>query len=238
MINRHAWDDAVAQTNLPDRAKTLASALRRFANDQTGQCNPSIPTLAAYLKRTEQTVRNAIHDLTEAGWLARLPGNGKGNVTKFVMLSPGNVVALRPAPIARDATTVSLKGSKDFGNRPAQKGQRTLPKGSKDFDRHIRKEHHSEQKARASEPPPHPESRLCVKVERGSWQADAWGKWLWSHGKPSLDEMPAFGLVNGYRLPWSTPPSDGDTTGERILDHVIEWAMNHQSKGAKHERAA
>lgn len=242
MINRYEWLKAVLRTPLADRCKTLASALAiQFANDETGLINPSVLTLAAHLQWSHDKVKRAIVELTDAGWMATTVGIGRGKRSSYALLSPGNVVAMRPiAAPARPITVerTAAKGTQNDRAIPRGKVRRTEAKSTQNDAPHTRHKQSFEQKARASEPPPHPESRLCVKVERGSWQAEAWGKWLWSHRKPSLAELPALGLGNGYRLPWSTPPSDGDATGERILDQVIEWAMNDKPKGAKHDRAA
>ncbi len=93
-MNRFEWLKAVLQDgDLPDRAKTIASVLAvQFANDDTGQINPSASTLADYIGASKDTVKRAVADLVAAGWIARTEGRGAGNRTQYTLLSPGKVV--------------------------------------------------------------------------------------------------------------------------------------------------
>lgn len=101
MINRHEWLKAVNKTSVLPRAKSVAVALWSFGNDESGLINPSLGSLCEASGLTEDTARRALADLEKAGWLARTVGRGQGVRSVYVLLSPGNVVALRPASAAR-----------------------------------------------------------------------------------------------------------------------------------------
>lgn len=234
-MNRFEWLKAVQRANLTARAKVIAGALAvQFANDETGQINPSVATLAEAIATSCDTVKRGIADLAEAGWLAKVAGRGRGNKSNYVLLSPGQVVALRPVV----ASKVAPKRGQDCTVSPSAKGCTAAAKRGQDCTSHIRKEQSFEQKARASEPRQRPLPHLHVKVEGGGWQAEAWGKWLWAQRLPSLDELPVLAWDTGYDLPWSQPPTEGDDTGTRMAKAFFDWAMNHESKGRKHVRAS
>lgn len=95
-INRFEWQKAVLQSaDLNATAKALASAMAvQFANDETGQLNPSVTTLADYLKASKASIKRAVKALVDGGWLGRTEGRGRGNRTVYRLLSPGRVVAL------------------------------------------------------------------------------------------------------------------------------------------------
>tara|TARA_R110002074_G_scaffold139328_8_gene284945 strand:+ start:2389 stop:2826 length:438 start_codon:yes stop_codon:yes gene_type:complete len=94
-LNRFEWAKAVNRSDLLDRAKTVAWALAiEFCNDDTGRLDPSLTTLAEATGKTVDTVKRAIRDLTDGGWLARTEGRGRGNKTEYTLLSPGKVIAI------------------------------------------------------------------------------------------------------------------------------------------------
>lgn len=95
-INRFEWLKAVVQSGgLKDRTKTVGAALAvQFANDETGQINPSVRTLANYTTQSIDTVKRAVKELVDDGWLGRTEGRGRGNKTAYVLGSPGRVVSI------------------------------------------------------------------------------------------------------------------------------------------------
>ena len=229
MINRFEWLKAVLQSDILDRAKVLASALAiQFGNDETGQINPALDTLATYLRTSEDTVRRALADLIKTGWLARTVGMGRGNRSAYVLLSPGSVVALRPAQGGRKATEAPKQKVARVQSNVAGKGRTAAAKRSHGCNSHIMQEQSSEQR-KGARPSPH----LSVRVAGGSWQALEWNKWLSDEGERiALADLKALHVPGGYDLPWSVPPRQNPVQ-RRIALNVIAWA-----RGQGHEHAA
>ncbi|MCC5966506.1 MAG: helix-turn-helix domain-containing protein [Natronohydrobacter sp.] len=237
-MNRFEWLKAVMQQpDMTPRAKNLATVLAvTFANDDTGQINPGLDTLAEYLGTSVDTVRRAIGDLSQAGWLARTVPHGRGHLTSFTLLTPGKVVALHSVrPASRHAATgtqSSEKRSQPCNLSSGIKGSRPAPKRSQNCNSHIRKEQSLEQKGRAQlRPSPH----LHALIEADSDPAQAWDDWLDDHGWPRLADLPALRSNGGFDLPMRWPPTANDTTATMIAEKIATWAI---SEGARDERAA
>lgn len=220
MINRFEWLKGVLQADLSDRAKVLASALAiEFCNDGTGQLNPSLPTLARYLHVSEDTAKRAVSDLGKAGWLAKTVGRGRRNTTEYILLSPGNVTALRTV----DRENRAAKRVQDCTPSEQEKGCRTADKRVQNCPSHIRKEQSYEQKTGER-----PAAHLREIVRRGSWQAEAWDAWLAQNGQPALEALNKLHKDGGYDLPWKHPPSSNDLTTSRVATSIIEWAKGKE----------
>ena len=58
-------------------------ALANARNDKTGQCNPSIPTLAASVRVTERQIVRVLNGLEENGFLTISRGNGRGRSSHY-----------------------------------------------------------------------------------------------------------------------------------------------------------
>ena len=65
-----------ADTELPSRAKAVYMYLRD-RSDAEGKCWPGIKTIASDMKLSRSTVKRALHDLEQHGYLKRLPGTGQ-----------------------------------------------------------------------------------------------------------------------------------------------------------------
>ncbi|GFE52104.1 hypothetical protein So717_38570 [Roseobacter cerasinus] len=141
-LNRFEWHKAVMQVrSLNATAKVVAGALAvQFANDETGQLNPGLTTLIEYLGLSLSTLKRAIKDLTDAGWLSRTEGRGAGNCTNYTFLAPCKIIPFRP----------SKKGSK-ASLSAKKKGSQVVQKGSTHEPSY--KEQSKEQKARPSPSP-------------------------------------------------------------------------------------
>lgn len=234
-MNRFEWFKAVLQSGVSDRAKALAGALAvEFANNETGQINPALDTLADYLRTSVDTVRRALADLITGGWLARNVGRGKGRTSNYTLMSPGSVVPFRAAQ--RSETTPEKvatdlpKRSQDCHLSEGGKGSRTAPKRSQNCKGHIKQEQSSEQKGRATD---RPRPDLSCRVDRGSDAAQDWAEWLARHGHPTLKALTRLHRGGAYDLPYLRPPRDCDEVQARITAHVIAWA-----KGARDADAA
>ena len=110
-LNRFEWLKLVMQTEgLSPTAKNVATALAvQFANDETGQLNPSQRTLADYLKVHVDTVKRVLRELRNAGWLLSLGDGGRGRAPVLRLLTPGKIVVLNPAGKGGEIPRASLK---------------------------------------------------------------------------------------------------------------------------------
>ncbi|ATX66710.1 hypothetical protein BG454_13505 [Roseinatronobacter bogoriensis subsp. barguzinensis] len=133
--HRLEWLKRALQADVTDRAKTLASALSvKWANDQTGQCNPSLREICAFLGWNKDKARRAIADLIEGGLLERVVGKGRGRKSGYMFLGPSNVV---PLPSSQPASKVAEtprydpeKRSQICTNQKADKGSTGAAKRS------------------------------------------------------------------------------------------------------------
>jgi hypothetical protein len=179
-LNRFEWQKAVLQVrHLNSTAKLVASALAvQFANDETGQLNPGLATLMEFLGLPLSTLKRAIKDLINAGWLSRTEGRGAGNCTRYTFLAPCKIVPFRP----------SKKGSK-ASLSATKKGSQVAQKGS--THELSYKEQSKEQKARPSPSPvlPHegqPGEALRFVPGGGGYFEREWDDALRANGLPSL----------------------------------------------------
>lgn len=232
MINRFEWLKAVLQSDLPDRAKVLASVLAvQFGNDETGQINPGLDRLAQYTRSSEDTVRRGVADLEKAGWLARTMGQGRGNRSVYVLLSPGQVAVLRPAakPISREnpAKAQPAKRSQSCNLKGRRKGSSPAAKRSQNCKPLYKDEQSFEQKSTGR-----PAEHLIAPIKAGSWQALEWNKWLSDRGLPALASLKALHIEGGYSPPYRTPPRSYEAIPTRISLNVIEWAKAQTAEKA------
>ena len=215
-INRFEWLKAVLQNDqLTPSAKTIASALAvQFANDETGQINPSVRTLANYTTQSTDTVKRAVKALVDAGWMGRSEGRGRGNKTAYVLCSPGKVVPI----------TAQNKGG-THAPSTEQKGAHMHLKGGTDAPSYNKDKQSFEQ--RVAVPQWYRSHRFTGNAYDGpavisSSNHDAlyaWASWLKEQGLPALDRFPieAPGKKNGssfFLLPWKTPPIEANMNAE------------------------
>ena len=76
------------QSDLPNRAIAVYLYLRGRAN-QEGFCWPAVPTMARELKMSESTIRRALRDLVQEGFLKveeRQRESGADSSNKFTLL--------------------------------------------------------------------------------------------------------------------------------------------------------
>jgi hypothetical protein len=207
-LNRFEWLKAVGQSEgIKDSAVRVAMALAlQFANDQTGQINPSIKTLASWTKQSTDTVKRAVKALVDGGWLGRTEGRGRGNKTAYVLCSPGKVVPI----------TAQNKGG-SHAPLTEQKGATMHLKGGTDAPSHNKDKQSFEQRAavpqwyRSHHFTGNAFAGLVVVSSSNRDALYAWGHWLKDQGFPALDYFPieAPSKKNGssfFSLPWKTPP--------------------------------
>jgi len=224
-MNRFEWLKGALQCrDLTDRAKALASAMAvQFANDETGQINPSIATLSGYLGASKDTIKRAVADLVKAGWLSRTEGRGAGNRTVYTLLSPGKVVAF----------TGQKKGAA-VHFQDEKKGAALRAKGCSRAPSYNKDKQSLEQRARTA--PANPPSHVRVIVHHGSFAETAWNEWLANQGEPPLATIGipiSDAQGRGWGMPERLPPVKGDTIGLSIAEKHL-WHMLNRSHERRH----
>jgi hypothetical protein len=225
--NHVQWLATLSTSTLSDRAVRVATVLALvFVNRDTGQCNPSRRVLAERMGVSEDTVKRALAELRDAGWIVIVPGRWRGATSSFSMVIPGgNVVALhRPsAPKAvqkggQDCTPLRRgKGCNSAGERGAELPPPIENPGSNPTGAPAT----APDRKRTAERP----TRLSAVVQVGSENEKAWNAYLEARGMPTLRALGqrasnAEGV--GWDAPWSMPPRKGDP--EYIHTIAIRWA--------------
>ncbi|UWR22636.1 helix-turn-helix domain-containing protein [Sulfitobacter sp. S190] len=226
-LNRFEWAKAVLQVEgLSGAAKTIAAALAiQFANAETGQINPSQETLADYLKLHRDTIKRAMRELRNAGWLMAIGDGGRGKAPRLRLLTPRKIIAFR---------------AKQGGvNHPAQaekRGEDLQQKGGEIAPSHYKEEQSLEQRRRQiptkrpSALDPHMETRFEGNATEGpraipkdKWDAlNDWGEWLSNQGLPKLIELPLVQIAEKtgaiyFWLPSIKPPTTPEATAQAIF---------------------
>ncbi|MEQ9257500.1 MAG: helix-turn-helix domain-containing protein [Roseovarius sp.] len=223
---RQEWAQALRRSHgLSMTARMVGQALALdFANGSTGQCNPSRERLANHLGVHQSTIKRALADLVNAGWLSKttdtarnrtaqhtflIPGRSRGEVVQFPPEKVANAGQKRPAidertrvksePNAGQICTAPYKGRNQVKNQGAR--------------------------ATASEVASPPWQ--AALVEPGSHRENAWNAWLAERGWPSVAEL---GIRHsdptgtGYRMPFAVPPSAGESIEGKITEKFLSWA--------------
>lgn len=222
-LNRFEWTKAVNRSELMLRAKVVAFALAvEFCNEETGRLDPGLSALADATGQTVDTVKRAIRDLTDAGWLARTEGRGRGNKTAYTLLSPGNVVSIltakKGAPVhqVKGGTRAPLSSEKGApvhgkgGTRPTcyNKDKQSLEQRGQHPWSHYEKHRF---KGNVFDGP-------CLLPKGSSWHdLNAWSDWLRDRGFPKLCDMPISqrGTKDTlFAVPYRKPPMDAQRCAE------------------------
>ena len=77
------WRDAFSVSDLSPTARAVCCALATFMDSRTGECWPSVETLATVLRRNRRTVQRALREIEDAGWVNVKRGGGKGKATTY-----------------------------------------------------------------------------------------------------------------------------------------------------------
>jgi len=216
-LNRFEWLKAVNRADLLPRCTKFAAALAvEFYNDETGRLDPGVNTLAEATGQTVDTVKRAIRDLTDGGWLARTEGRGRGNKTEYTLLSPGRVIAIsstkKGAPMhqTKGGTHAHLTkekgapvhGKGGTGALSYDKDKQTLNKEGANPDRFR----HHQFIGNATNGP-----RLIATNDQ--LKLNPWAEWLKAEGFPQLHSLgikrtPEKGRNEYFALPYRSPPTD------------------------------
>ena len=225
-LNRFEWLKAVLQVKaLNSSSQVVAAALSvQFANDETGQINPAMKTLAEYLKMALSTVKRAIKELVAAGWLSRTEGRGAGNRTRYTLRSPYRIVPFRPK---RKGAHVGLSDQEKGSSVPQKGGSRGL----------SYKEQSKEQKARLAPSPDLPNGRQSGEALRfvpggGGYFEREWDDALRAYGLPSLHRSLPQVIHEGrrcYQLPDLCPARRGTELRDQQIELVRQLIEAHRS---------
>ncbi|WP_306111564.1 MULTISPECIES: helix-turn-helix domain-containing protein [unclassified Roseovarius] len=223
---RQEWAQAVRRaSDLSTTARLVGQALALdFANGSTGQCNPSRETLADHLCVSEATIKRALADLVNGGWLSKttgtarnrtaqhtflIPGKSRGEVVQFTGQRARNAGQKRPAiddgtrvksePNAGQICATPYKGRNQVKNQSAREQGSTVAS-------------------------PVWQSAL---IEPGSHRESTWNAWLAEKGWPSVSELgvrhsDASGV--GWRMPFAFPPNDSGSIQASITEKYLNWA--------------
>jgi hypothetical protein len=234
-LNRFEWLKAVMQADgLTPTAKNVASVIAvQFANDETGQANPSQRTLADYLKIHTDTVKRVLRELRNAGWLMAMGDGGRGKAPLLRLLAPGKIVPF----------CAPKRGGKSSPERE-ERGGNMCSKGGQIVPSHNKDKQSLEQKGRAPDvnrqviiP-----TRLVPDTEPD--RVAEWNAWLAENGYPSVQRLDIRssqpGQV-GYHLPFRFVPSTDEDlrTVHRFLERAVErqghrrdWTLQGQGTRA------
>jgi DNA-binding transcriptional ArsR family regulator len=210
-LNRFEWLKFVMQTvDLTPATRLVASALAvQFANDETGQINPSRSTVASYLGLHPDTVKKHLRELYELGWLDRSVARGRGKSNWYHLRLPANVVAY---------SSYKKRGTASLSNE-GKRGMKNVPKRGQNIPPHKKQEQSKEQVT--SRPAPQCQKSISI----GSPNENAWNAWLERQSLPGLEQLGLYGTGNPgttWDVPFRYPPEDDDIVGTNI---AIKWAI-------------
>lgn len=242
---RYQWLKAVNRSDLLPRAKLVASALVvEFYSKDTGRCDPGAQTLATATGQTLDTVKRAIRDLVDAGWLSRSEGRGRGNKTQFDLLSPGTVISI--SSVKKGAPVHHEKGGIG-APLPKEKGAPVRGKGGTGALSYNKDKHTLEHKG-ASVPTQTPEPVLAFRDHRFAGSAitgpvlipmsdhatlNAYSELVRSHGLPELHAMPIRQSAKKevfFHLPYRRAPN----TPEKIEEALAYFRSIVDHKAARY----
>lgn len=130
---RWGWLESVRRDgSLTDTARLLAHVLvLDYANHRTSECNPSIDELMRVLGKSKSTVKRAVQDLEESGWIIRESGRGRGRKTGYGFLTRAKIIPLKG--VKNDP----LKGVSRAPFSGSEKGSNLTRKGVKNEPGHY-----------------------------------------------------------------------------------------------------
>jgi hypothetical protein len=86
---REQWIDDLLASDLQMKLKVLGVRIARYKNDSTGQCNPSVATLAQGIGQSERTVQRWLKILRAQGWIDYTDNRGGlRKSTQFTLTKP------------------------------------------------------------------------------------------------------------------------------------------------------
>lgn len=230
------WLMAVTTTpEISGRAVQVANYLMLVRrNRKTGQCNPSRGRMASDLKLSEDTVKRAIAQLVEKGWIKVEHGPHRTSPRSYRFLNTaGEEVSLDESTGAVKRETRAQKCPDDSRQKCAEviplRGN-FAPDYRADLPPHIvnlSSEPYAGARERAA---PH----LREFIRPGSAEAVEWEHWLAKKRYPPLAELRRLHDERGICLPYRRPPSERDAVAHMVVaERVIEWALEPVAQAQK-----
>lgn len=226
---RFEWFKAVMQVEgLSATTKNVAGALAiQFANDETGQINPSQETVADYLKVHKDTVKRALRELRNAGWLMSVGDGGRGRSPLLRLLSPSKIVPFRPKKAGQNAPRKHEERGAVAHPKAVKRGDDLQQKGGGITTPHYKEEQYKEQKG---EPQTKcPVLSLFLVHASDTSKVEDWNACLSKMGFPSLQQLTIKGgdaQGPGYLLPSRWPPLGEDD--QVLLRRYLRWVMDQE----------
>ncbi|MGH2635747.1 MAG: helix-turn-helix domain-containing protein [Actinomycetota bacterium] len=162
-----AWQVALRDSGLPDTRRLVALVLSTWMSPDGDSCFPSLPAIAKGTGLGLATVKRALADLEDAGWIHRERGGGRGHSNRYTARKPAH-----PEPLSAGETGSAVHpfagetGSPDRLNRltesrkPAHREPRSFQEVSKEG-------------SAASEPEDSPPPWVVAGVPWEEWARDA-----------------------------------------------------------------
>ncbi len=214
---RYDWLKTVNRTDLLLRAKVVACALVvEFCNKETGRIDPGIRRLVTATGLPLDTLKRALRDLIDGGWLGRSEGRGAGNKTVYTLLSPGKVVAI-------SSTNKPTEAHQSKGGTRAplerEKGAPVHGKGGTGAPSHNRDKQTIEQRGASLDRfknyqfPGNATEGLQLVEAKDQHRLNDWAEWLTREGFPKLHALNITRTDEKkgrefFALPYRKPPTD------------------------------
>lgn len=165
-----SWRSAITDSGLSPTTRLVALVLSLHMNERGGSCYPSQATLARESGLHEDTVKDHLRQLREAGWLTAVPCQGK--TTRYTGVLP---TGFSPLSTTGGSTT---PGSRTPGGAepPPPRGPRPPRGGVQDppeDDRRTTEGRQPPQPPRSAGGRPNPS---CVWCEGTGWMTDDEGE--------------------------------------------------------------
>ncbi len=203
----------MAAPDLNHAAKLIAVALAQgFANNETAECRPGLPSLMAAIGSPKRTVMRALADLKQAGWIDTSGGNAPGRAAAYAFRWPQQVPNLTPEQVPNSASTGAkscIPPCTPYKDKPHM-NQKGAPRGATRIY------------VTGGARPTH----LSQIVQRGTGAETDWNRWLADNGFPDLDRIgrvQVVGMLEGWDMPWRFPPSASDTTSTGVALAFAKW---------------
>lgn len=121
-FDRYSWEQTLMGASAKPTSKLVGFVLASHANNETGKCWPSQPTLLAETSLTRNTLRAGVEELVTLGLLTAAVSRGRGNSTTYFLT---NVKGSTTHPITKRVNDSPFKSE-----TPSAKGSKSEIKGS------------------------------------------------------------------------------------------------------------
>lgn len=237
-MNIHKWRDAVLSPGGPGTIVTRAvlCGIAKHANRKTGECWPSVKTLAKNLGSNRQTVADHIAVAVEAGWLQKVERDGKSHV--FLLTFPDEGANKPSTAPAKEIGTPGTEGCQgDWRGVPTK-----LAGGAKEIGTNTFK-NTPENTSTTTVPTDGTETNAVREVQEESTPSPSSNTTDSDHGYGSAPADP-LGQPTHKPKPWpkpsALPRANNNPIAHRVYPVEFEgvWAAYPDRDGGKKKAAA